>query len=225
MFLQTSVSALCSAQTSEGVLYSAQALMSWNRFECKKVELEMFTRCSFFSLRVLLSTQSGRLQLSTQRDSVVRTLALHVHVHQVGSRSAGAAVPRTERAVAAAARRRAQGPRERAQLPGVGSHPGRGGPWPGGELQRLGSLQGADEAERIRFGDRWSGGFTPMRDWEDGGGVGKAGDVQGVLCTWIMREECKQIFHGLCSSKDVGYVVVPHNFHSHVQLVHINMKC
>lgn len=48
MFLQTSVSALCSAQTSEGVLYSAQALMSWNRFECKKVELEMFTRCSFF---------------------------------------------------------------------------------------------------------------------------------------------------------------------------------
>lgn len=33
------------------------------------------------SLRVLLSAQSGGLPLSTQRDRLVRTLSLHVHVH------------------------------------------------------------------------------------------------------------------------------------------------
>lgn len=114
---------------------------------------------------------------------MVQTLALHVHVHQVGPCGAGAAVARTERAVTAAARRRAEGPGERAQLPRVGSHPGRGGPWPGGELQCLGSLQRADEAERIHVGDRRSGGFTPMGNWEDGGGLREAGDLQGFLCT------------------------------------------
>lgn len=140
------------------------------------------------SLRVLLSTQSCRLQLPTQRDGGVRTLALHVHVHQVGPGGASAAVARTERTVAAAARRRAQGPRERAQLPGVRSYPSRGGPRPGGKLQRLGSLQGADEAESVRVGDGRSGSFTPMGDWEDGGGVREARDVQGVVCTFIHCE-------------------------------------
>lgn len=146
--------------------------------ECRKVDVAVFSR------RVLLSTQSGTLPLSTQRDSLVRTLALHVHVHQARSRgagAAGAAVPRAEGAVAAAARRRAEGPGEGAQLPGVGSHPG--GPRPGGELQRLGSLKRADEAVRNRVRDRWSRGFTAMGDREDDGGVGQPGDVQGVLCT------------------------------------------
>lgn len=36
---ETSVSALCSAQTSVGFPYSAQGLTSWNRFECKKKKL------------------------------------------------------------------------------------------------------------------------------------------------------------------------------------------
>lgn len=115
---------------------------------------------------------------------MVRALALHVHVHQVGPRGgggAGAAVPRAEGAVAAAARRRAERPGQRAQLPGVGSHPGRGGPRSGGELQRLGSLQGADEAERERVGEGRRRGFASMGDREDGGGVGEAGDFQGVL--------------------------------------------
>lgn len=114
---------------------------------------------------------------------MVQTLALHVHVHQVGPRGAGAAVPRTEGAVTAAARRRAECAGERAQLPGVGSHPGRGGPRPGGELQRLGPLQWADEAERVRVRDRRSGGFTPMGDWKEGRGVRETRDVQGVRCT------------------------------------------
>lgn len=127
-----------------------------------------------------MSTQSGRLPLSTQRDSVVQTLALHVHVHQVGPRRRSAAVPRTQGAVTAAARRRAEGPGERAQLPGVGSHLGWGGPRPGRELQSFGPLQGADEAESVGDGDRRGGSFTPMGDWEDGGGVGEAGDFQGV---------------------------------------------
>lgn len=146
-------------------------------------------------LRVLLSAQSGSLPLSTQRDSLVLTLPLHVHVHQVGPRGAGAgaAVAWTERAVAAASRRRAQGPGERAQFPGVGSHLGRGGTRPGGELQRLGSLQRADEAEMLLVRDRWSGGFTPMRDREEDGGVGEARDVQGVECTWGEKEFRKHV--------------------------------
>lgn len=116
---------------------------------------------------------------------MVQILALHVHVHQVGSCGAGAAVPRTEGAVAAAARRRAEGPGERAQLPGVRSHPGRRGPRPGGELQRLGSLKGADEAERKLVGDWWSGSFTPMGDRVDDGWVREAGDVQSVLRAFV----------------------------------------
>lgn len=127
-----------------------------------------------------MSTQSGRLPLSTQRDSVVQTLALHVHVHQVGPCRRSAAVSRTQGAVTAAARRRAEGPGERAQLPGVGSHPGRGGPWPGRELKRFGPLQGANEAESIGDGDRGSRSFAPMGYWEDAGGFREAGDFQGV---------------------------------------------
>lgn len=127
-----------------------------------------------------MSTQSGRLPLSTQGDGVVQTLALHVHVHQVGPSRRRTAVSRTQRAVAAAARRRAEGPGERAQLPGVGSHPGRGGPWPGRELQRFGPFRGANEAESVGDRDRRSGSFTPMGDWEDGGGVREAGYFQGI---------------------------------------------
>lgn len=153
--------------------------MSWNRFE--RTKIEMFARC--VSLRVLLSAHSGRLQLSTQRDSVVQTLAFHIHVHQVGPRCTGAAVPRAKRAVTAAARRRAQSPGDGAQLPGVRSHPGWGGPRSWRKLQGLGSLQGADEAERMWVKDRWSGSFATMRNREDGGGVRETRDVQGVLCT------------------------------------------
>lgn len=150
----------------------------------------MFT--CYLSLRVLLSTQSGSLPLSTQRDRVVRTLTLHVHVHQVGSRRRRAAVSWTQGAVAAAARRRAERPGEGAQLPGVGSDPGWGGPRPGGKLQRFGPLQGADEAENIRVGDRRCRGFTSMRDWVDSGGVREAGDVQGVLCPWKENDREKR---------------------------------
>lgn len=27
-----------------------------------------------------------------------------------------------------------------------------------------------------------------MRNWEDGGGVRETRDVQGVLCTWLLKE-------------------------------------
>lgn len=111
----------------------------------------------------MLSTQSGRLQLSTQRDRGVQILALHIHVHEVGPHCArAAAVPRTEGAVAAAAWRGAQGPGQRTQLPG--SYPDRRGPWTGGELQSLGPLRGANGAIRIQVGYRRGGSFAAMGD-------------------------------------------------------------
>lgn len=146
-----------------------------------------------------MAAQSGSLPLSAQRDRLVRTLTLHVHVHQVGPRAGGAALRRARRAVAAAARRRAQRPRQGAQLPGVGSDPGRGGPRPRGELQRFGPLQGADEAVGVRVGHRRRRGFAPMWDRVDGGGVGEAGDDPAVLSScWREREErCLGCFKGL----------------------------
>lgn len=150
----------------------------------KKKKGRRSTKSLLHLLRVLLSAQSGGLPLSTQRDRLVRTLTLHVHVHQVGPRRRAAAVRRAQRAVAAAARRRAQCLGEGAQLPGVGSDPGRGRPGPGGELQRFGPLQGADEAVGVRVGHRGCRGFASMWDGVDGGGVWEAGDDPTILSSW-----------------------------------------
>lgn len=139
-----------------------------------------------------MSAQSGGLSLSTQRDRLVRTLTLHVHVHQVGPRRRDAAVRRAQRAFAAAARRRALRPGEGAQLPGVGSDPGRGGPRPGGELQRFGPLQGADEAVSVGVGHRGRRGFASMWDRVDGGGVGEAGNVPTILTSWGGRKDAEK---------------------------------
>lgn len=140
-------------------------------------QVQMQERGLLPSQQVRLSTQSGRLPLPTQGDGGVCALALRVQVHQGGPRCAGAAVPRAQGAVAAAAGRRAEGPGQRVQLPGVGP-PGGGGPRTGGELQRLGSLQGADEGEGSRVRDGRSGGLTPLGDREDDGGLREAGDVE-----------------------------------------------
>lgn len=141
------------------------------------------------ALGALLSTERGPRHLPTQGLRAVQVLALHVHVHQVGLGRAGTAVPGPQGAVAAAARGGAQGPRQRAQLPGVGPDPGRRGPGPGRKLQRLGSLHGARKAVEFRVrgqgdGGWGSGSFAPLDHREDGGGVREAGDVQSLVCTW-----------------------------------------
>jgi len=65
MFLQLSFGALCSAQTSVGVPYSAQTLMSWSRSECKK------KKSWLESVFLLIFTTS--IVVHTGRQAVVHT--------------------------------------------------------------------------------------------------------------------------------------------------------